>query len=176
MSQKIFISYHRDDSAASAIGISQSLENEFGGKNVFIDVDMRAGAKFPDVLETRLAECKVMLVLIGPGWIDARDEQGHRQLDNPDDWVRLEIAHALKRKITVIPVQINRARRCPHGPPCRRTSGACWIISPRRSRTPALATTWPDWSGTSGQFRLPGRGDGLWRSLRQWRRSSVSDS
>ena len=58
MSQKIFISYRRDDSAASAIGISQYLENEFGGKNVFIDVDMRAGAKFPDVLETRLAECK----------------------------------------------------------------------------------------------------------------------
>jgi TIR domain len=109
MSQKIFISYRRDDSAASAIGISQYLEHEFGGKNVFIDVDMRAGAKFPQVLEARLAECKVMLVLIGPGWIDARDEQGHRRLDNPDDWVRLEIAHALKRNITVIPVQINRA-------------------------------------------------------------------
>ena len=116
-----------------------------------------------------------MLVLIGPGWIDARDEQGHRRLDNPDDWVRLEIAHELKRKITVIPVQINRARRCPTDRP-PGTSGACWIISPRRSRTPAFATTWPDWSGTSGQFRLPGRGDGLWRSLRQWRRSSVSDS
>ncbi len=109
MSQKIFISYRRDDSAASAIGIGQYLEHEFGGKNVFIDVDMRAGAKFPQVLEARLAECKVMLVLIGPGWLDARDEQGHRRLDSPDDWVRLEIAHALKRNITVIPVQINRA-------------------------------------------------------------------
>ncbi len=109
MSQKIFISYRRDDSAASAIGIGQYLEHEFGGKNVFVDVDMRAGAKFPEVLEARLAECKVMLVLIGPGWLDARDEQGHRRLDNPDDWVRLEIAHALKRNITVIPVRINGA-------------------------------------------------------------------
>lgn len=109
MSRKIFISYRRDDSAASAIGIGQYLEHEFGGKNVFIDVDMRAGAKFPQVLEARLAECKVMLVLIGPGWLDARDEQGHRRLNNPDDWVRLEIAHALRRNITVIPVRINGA-------------------------------------------------------------------
>jgi hypothetical protein len=109
MSRKIFISYRRDDSAASAIGIGQYLEHEFGGKNVFVDVDMRAGVKFPEVLEARLAECKVMLVLIGPGWLDARDEQGHRRLDNPDDWVRLEIAHALKRNITVIPVRINGA-------------------------------------------------------------------
>ena len=109
MSRKIFISYRRDDSAASAIGIGQYLEHEFGGKNVFVDVDMRAGVKFPEVLEARLAECKVMLVLIGPGWLDARDDQGHRRLDNPDDWVRLEIAHALKRNITVIPVRINGA-------------------------------------------------------------------
>jgi TIR domain len=109
MSRKIFISYRRDDSAANAIGIGQYLEHEFGGKNVFIDVDMRAGAKFPEVLEARLAECKVMLVLIGPGWLDARDERGHRRLDNFDDWVRLEIAHALKRNITVIPVRINGA-------------------------------------------------------------------
>jgi hypothetical protein len=109
MSRKIFISYRRDDTAANAIGVGQYLEYEFGGKNVFIDVDMRAGARFPEVLEARLAECKVMLVLIGPGWLDARDEQGHRRLDNPDDWVRLEIAHALNRNITVIPVRINGA-------------------------------------------------------------------
>jgi hypothetical protein len=107
MSQKIFISYRRDDSAAAALGIGQYLEHEFGRKNVFIDVDMRAGAKFPTILEERLAECKVMLVLIGPGWLDARDEQGQRRLDNADDWVRLEIAHALRRNITVIPVRIN---------------------------------------------------------------------
>ena len=109
MPRKIFISYRRDDSAANAIGIGQYLENEFGRKNVFIDVDMRAGARFPEVLEARLAECKVMLMLIGPGWLDARDEQGRRRLDNPDDWVRLEIAHALKRNITVIPARINGA-------------------------------------------------------------------
>jgi hypothetical protein len=106
MPRKIFISYRRQDSAANALGIGQYLEHEFGRKNVFIDVDMHAGANFPTVLEQRLAECKVMIVLIGPDWLDARDEQGHRRLEHPDDWVRFEIARALKRNITVIPVRV----------------------------------------------------------------------
>ena len=67
MPGKIFISYRRDDSAANAVGISQYLEQRFGRQNVFIDVDMRAGARFPEILERRLAACKVMLVLIGSG-------------------------------------------------------------------------------------------------------------
>ena len=65
---KIFISYRREESAPSALGIGQYLENEFGRRNVFIDVDMHAGARFPLVLEERLAACKVMLALIGPQW------------------------------------------------------------------------------------------------------------
>jgi len=107
MPQKIFISYRRQDTAANALGIGQYLEHEFGRKSVFIDVDMRAGAKFPEGLEQRLAECKVMLVLIGPEWLNSRDEQGRRRLESSDDWVRLEIAHALRRDITVIPVRVN---------------------------------------------------------------------
>ena len=107
MPSKIFISYRREDSGANALGISQYLEHAFGRKNVFIDVDMRAGVKFPSVLEKRLSECKVMLALIGPDWLNARDEAGNRRLDNPDDWVRLEIARALQRNITVIPVRVN---------------------------------------------------------------------
>ena len=107
MPQKIFISYRREDSAANALGIGQYLEHEFGRKNVFLDIDMRAGTKFPIMLEQRLAECKVMIVLIGPNWLNSRDGQGQLRLDNPDDWVRLEIGHALKRNITVIPVRVN---------------------------------------------------------------------
>jgi|SRR6478609_4918266 hypothetical protein len=104
MGQKIFISYRRQDSAASAIGIGQYLENEFGRKNVYIDIDMHAGTKFPAVIEKRLAECKVLLVLIGPEWIKAQDELGLPRLQKSNDWVRLEIAYALKQNLTVIPV------------------------------------------------------------------------
>jgi hypothetical protein len=109
MRSKIFISYRRQDSAANALGIGQYLENEFGRKNVFIDVDMRAGSRFPSVLEERLSECKLMLVLIGPGWLNSRNEDGSRRLDDPDDWVRLEIARALQRNIPVIPVRVEGA-------------------------------------------------------------------
>jgi hypothetical protein len=107
MSQKVFISYRRQDTGANALGIGQYLEHEFGRKSVFIDVDMRAGAKFPAILEQRLAECKVMLVLIGPDWLNSRDEKGRRRLDLSDDWVRIEIAQALRRNVVVIPVRVN---------------------------------------------------------------------
>lgn len=70
MSGKIFINYRRDDSAASALGIGQYLAQEFGRRNVFIDVDIGAGAEFPVVLERRLAECKVLLAVIGPNWLE----------------------------------------------------------------------------------------------------------
>jgi TIR domain len=110
MAGNIFISYRRDDEGHGiAHGIQQYLEREFGSGKVFIDVDMHAGAKFKNVLELRLAESKVLLALIGPRWLDARDDVGNRRLDDPNDWVRLEIAQALKRDIAVIPVCIEGA-------------------------------------------------------------------
>ena len=101
MPLKVFISYRRQDSAASAIGIGQYLEKEFGRKNVYIDIDMQAGSKYPAVIEKRLAECTVLLVLIGPSWL---------KLQKPNDWVQLEIAYALKRNIAIIPVLIDGAQ------------------------------------------------------------------
>jgi len=101
MPLKVFISYRRQDTAASAVGIGQYLENEFGRKNVYVDVDTQAGAKYATVIEKRLAECKVLLVLIGPDWL---------KLQKPNDWVQREIVYALRRDITVIPVLINGAQ------------------------------------------------------------------
>jgi TIR domain len=101
MPLKIFVSYRRQDTGAAAVGIGQYLENEFGRKNVYIDVDMQAGAKYPAVIEKRLEECRVLLVLIGADWV---------KLQKPNDWVQREIAYALKREITVIPVLINGAQ------------------------------------------------------------------
>jgi len=109
MADKIFISYRRDQNAANALSIGQYLEHEFGRKNVFIDVDMYAGAKFPTVLEERLRACKVLLALIGRRWLEAVDDKGERRIDNSDDWVRLEISRALERGITVTPVRVDGA-------------------------------------------------------------------
>jgi hypothetical protein len=110
MPGKIFISYRRDDSAAQVHGIAQYLDRAIGRHQIFVDVDMIPGTNFHRELEKRLGECAVLLALIGPGWLDATDDQNRRRLDDPDDWVRLEISHALKRGITVIPVLLGGAK------------------------------------------------------------------
>jgi hypothetical protein len=53
----------------------------------------------------------VLLALIGLKWLDARDENGtHRRLDDPDDFVRIEIVTALQRNIPVIPILLDGAK------------------------------------------------------------------
>jgi hypothetical protein len=62
------------------------------------------GAEFVNVLNAEGAKCDVLLAVFGPHWVDARDEVGRRRLDNDHDFVRIEIAAALKRGIPVIPI------------------------------------------------------------------------
>jgi len=110
MAGRIFVNYRRDDSASQALNVALYLEVTFGKRNVFLDIDrMRAGQSFPVVLEERLAACEVMLAIIGPHWLTLRDDQGQRRLDDPDDWVRLEIATALASGTVVIPVLVGGA-------------------------------------------------------------------
>jgi hypothetical protein len=108
MAGKIFINYRRDDSAPYALAIAGYLEKKFGKHNIFIDVDhMLPGLKFKTVLENKLRQCRVMLAITRPNWVDARDEKtGSRRIDDPEDWVRLEIERALARNIPVIPVLV----------------------------------------------------------------------
>ena len=68
------------------------------------------GVDFVDYLSGQLAECDVLLAIIGPKWLDAKDDTGRRRLDDPADYVRLEIAAALDRKIRVVPVLVDGAR------------------------------------------------------------------
>jgi hypothetical protein len=68
------------------------------------------GTNFSKVLHEEVAKCGVLLAVIGPNWLDARDEHGNRRLDNPNDFVRIEIAAALQRSIPVIPLLLDGAR------------------------------------------------------------------
>ncbi len=111
MSSKVFISYRRDDSAYAARGVHDRLEREFGDEAIFMDVDSIAlGVDFVEVLNARVAECDVLLAIIGPDWLDASDEKGRRRLDSEQDFVRVEIAAALKRNIPVIPILLEGTR------------------------------------------------------------------
>lgn len=98
MAGGIFISYRRDDSRHAAGRLYQHLVQKFRGERLFMDVDsMEPGVDFVKVLTKTVADCDALIAVIGPGWLDARDETGARRLDNPDDFVRLEIEAALLR-------------------------------------------------------------------------------
>jgi len=68
------------------------------------------GDDFVQVIETTVAKCDVLIALIGNNWLTTKDDYGDRRLDNPQDFVRMEIATARKREIRVIPVLVDGAR------------------------------------------------------------------
>jgi formylglycine-generating enzyme required for sulfatase activity len=109
--KKIFISYRRDDSKWQAHRIYEALRRVVPGEHLFMDIDsIPPGADFVDILEGWVGACDVMLALIGPGWIDAADPKtGQRRLDNPHDFVRIEIREALRRNIALVPVLLDHA-------------------------------------------------------------------
>jgi TIR domain-containing protein len=107
----VFISYRREDSEGQARALSLELVSLLGPESVFMDVDSIAlGRDFRQVLHERLGSCAVMIALIGPGWLNAKDNSGTRRIDSPTDYVRQEIAAALKRDIPVIPVLLQGAQ------------------------------------------------------------------
>jgi hypothetical protein len=110
--EAIFIGYRRDDTADVAGRIFDALESRFGRDRIFKDVDnLRPGADFGEYIQTILPRCRVALILIGPNWVNAQDEDGRRRLDDPNDWVRIEIEIALAAgDLDVVPVLINGAR------------------------------------------------------------------
>src|SRR6516225_7370907 len=108
MAGKIFINYRRDDSIAIAGRLHDRLAEAFGRENLFMDVDnIPVGINFEDYLNNQVAQCDAMLSVIGPSWLNARDETNQRRLDKPDDFVAIEIAAALARNVLVIPVLVD---------------------------------------------------------------------
>lgn len=107
----IFISYRRDDAEGQAGRLFKDLVERFGAEAVFMDVaDIEPGRDFRRAIDQQVASCGVLLALIGKGWLEARDDNGRRRLDDPDDFVRLETSTALKRDIPVVPVLVQDAR------------------------------------------------------------------
>jgi TIR domain len=110
MSGQIFISYRRDDTSASAGRLYDRLSNYFPSNRIFIDVDNIApGVDFVEAIEKSVASCDLLISVIGKNWLTSSDDEGKRRLDNPEDFVRLEIGTALRRNIRVIPVLVEGA-------------------------------------------------------------------
>ena len=110
-SGRIFLSYRRQDAAWPARELYDILVAEFGADRIFKDVDdIEPGDDFVDRIQSAVGACDVLLALIGPMWLSVTDDSGRRRLDDPEDFVRLEVETALSRPdVRVIPILIDRA-------------------------------------------------------------------
>lgn len=108
----IFISYRRTDSGGYAGQLRDFLQGHYGSRVLYLDhADTDAGDRWKARLAAALDAADVVLVVIGPDWLTTPDEDGHRKLDEPTDWVRREVDASLAKPETrVIPVLVGGAR------------------------------------------------------------------
>jgi len=148
---QIFISYRRDDSSGYARALHEELARQWGAERVFIDVDdIDAGESFASVIEQAVADAPVMLVLIGPRWQGLREGQAPR-LNDEQDLVRREVATALGRGMTVIPVLLD-------GAPMPATSAlpqALWPLVERNALVLSPTSYAADMQRLLGALRAP---------------------
>jgi hypothetical protein len=107
---RVFMSYRHQDSSGYAGWLYQLIAERMGMSKVFRDIDsIRPGLHFPTEIAQAVGSCSVALVLIGPNWLSAVDDEGRRRIDDPDDWVRLEIETALEKGLNVVPLLLQGA-------------------------------------------------------------------
>ena len=109
--RRIFISYRRGEATIYAGRLYDGLSARVGEEDVFMDVDaLEPGVDFVEHIEREVGSCEVLIALIGRDWVDVTDAEGNRRLEDPQDFVRLELATGLSRDIRVIPVLVQGAR------------------------------------------------------------------
>jgi hypothetical protein len=110
---KIFVCYRREDSEGVTGRLYDRLAAHFGRAAIFMDVDtIPFGVDFREHLDQAVRQCDVLLAVIGDRWLESRPASGanqDRRLDDPADFVRIEIQAGLARKVPVIPVLVGRA-------------------------------------------------------------------
>ena len=112
MAGKVFISYRHEDDPSAAARVRDALAASFGKTNIFMDVDsLLAGQRFDEELSKALATCDVLIVIMGLRWMDLLKSKN--VMSGARDYVRVEIAQALKRKIVVVPVRVGREGQLP---------------------------------------------------------------
>ncbi|HJP65516.1 MAG TPA: toll/interleukin-1 receptor domain-containing protein [Actinomycetota bacterium] len=106
----IFISYRRDDTRYVAGRLYDRLINTFGKDRIFRDVySIPAGEDFPTWIKEAVSSANVVVALIGDRWATIASKEHERRIDDPEDWVRLEIATALEHETLVVPVLVEGA-------------------------------------------------------------------
>lgn len=102
------MSYRRQDSAGQTGRLKDILVEELGDDCVFMDVDrIPLGSNFVDELRQEVAGCGLLFVIIGNQCLSLRDSSGRRRIDNPSDFVRIEVVTALQARIPVVPILLD---------------------------------------------------------------------
>ena len=106
----IFISYRREDSGGHAGRLCDRLNARFGSARVFMDLqDIAPGQNFAQSIDEVMASCDCVIAVVGPRWLEAMQKRA----EHAQDFVRHEIAAALRRNVTVIPVLVGGAQMPP---------------------------------------------------------------
>lgn len=106
----IFLSYRRQDSSSATGRLADRLEEHFGAGRVFRDhQSINPGEDFTEAIRRAVSTSTVVLAIIGPEWLEAKNHEGQRRLDLPADFVRQEIQTALQAHVPVIPVLVEGA-------------------------------------------------------------------
>jgi len=107
----IFLSYRRDDSAGHVGRLYDALSARFTSQRIFVDIDhISPGQDFVEVVDDAVTRCAVLLVVIGKRWAGA-GRIGKRRIDDPGDFVRLEVVGGLRRTgLRLIPVLVGGAK------------------------------------------------------------------
>jgi hypothetical protein len=109
-SARIFLSYRRADSADVTGRIYDRLAAHFGEPAIFKDVDsIPPGIDFKEHLEKAVGRCKIFLVVIGDRWLETTGSSQSNRLQDPRDFVRIEVEAALNRNIPIIPLLVRGA-------------------------------------------------------------------
>jgi len=123
MSDRLFISYRREDTSDDAQAVYAQLTMYFGVGQVFMDENVIQGSNaWPDRIRTALEIASAVIVLIGEKWLMSHDEYGRRRLDLDDDWVRKEVRTALVKKKRIYRSSLAKMPSCPQRQYCPTTS------------------------------------------------------
>ncbi len=102
--KKIFISYRRSDSQFMVDELYEILlKNEVAKESIFKDIEsIQIGVNFDEAIDNALAQSDIVLIIMGKTWFS---EENKQRLNDPNDFVRREIAKSLRAKDKlVIPV------------------------------------------------------------------------
>jgi TIR domain len=107
-STSVFISYRRSDAEAYAGRVYDHLSKHRRIGPIFMDVEFNVpGINFVKAISAAISKSDFVLVIIGPTWSSVVDDDGLWRVNDPRDFVRVEIASAFEQRRNIIPVLVS---------------------------------------------------------------------